>query len=50
MICKGLFKKETNMDMFNGLKVSLSSGEKGIIEGSFGQSGKFKVRVQGNSR
>ncbi len=35
IIGKGLFKKETNLDLFNGLKVSLSSGEKGIIEGGF---------------
>ena len=47
VICKGLFKKETNIDLFVGLKVKLSSGEDGIIEGSFGQSGKFKVRIPG---
>lgn len=45
VICRGLFKKESNMSTFVGLKVQLSTGEKGVIEGSFGQSGKFKVRV-----
>lgn len=45
VIGKALFKKETNMDLFNGLKVKLSSGEQGVIESGFGQSGKFKVRV-----
>lgn len=45
VIGKALFKKETNLNAFVGLKVSLSSGEQGVIEGGFGQSGKFKVRV-----
>lgn len=47
IIGKALFKKETNMELFNGLKVTLSTGETGVIEGSFGQSGKFKVRING---
>ena len=47
VICKNLFKKETNMDLFIGLKVSLSTGEIGVIEGTFGQSGKVKIRVPG---
>lgn len=45
VIVKNLFKKESNINSFVGLKVSLSTGEVGIIEGSFGQSGKVKVRV-----
>jgi len=45
VICKGLFKKESNIDVFIGLKVKLSTGEEGVIESSFGQSGKFKVRI-----
>ena len=45
VIVKNLFKKETNLQLFNGLKVTLSSGEEGVIDGSFGQSGKIKVRV-----
>lgn len=45
LIGKNLFKKETNIQTFVGLKVTLSSGEKGMIEGGFGQSGKFKIRI-----
>ena len=45
VICRGLFKKESKLDTFVGLKVTLSTGENGVIEGGFGQSGKFKVRV-----
>ena len=45
VIVKDLFKKETNVDLFRGLTAVFSSGEKGTIEGSFGQSGKVKVRV-----
>ncbi|XP_076870593.1 selenocysteine-specific elongation factor isoform X1 [Brachyhypopomus gauderio] len=45
VIGKNLFKKETNLQLFVGLKVTLSSGEAGIIEGGFGQSGKIKIRV-----
>ena len=33
------------MDLFVGLKVKLSSGETGKIESGFGQSGKFKIRL-----
>lgn len=45
VICRNLFKKETRLDWFTGLKVSLSSGERGYIEGCFGQNGKFRVRI-----
>ena len=45
LICRGLFKRESKIDSFLGLRVKLSTGEDGVIEGSFGQSGKFKVRV-----
>ncbi|KAB5584188.1 hypothetical protein PHYPO_G00104510 [Pangasianodon hypophthalmus] len=45
VIGKNLFKKETNLQLFVGLKVTLSSGETGVIEGNFGQSGKIKIRV-----
>ncbi|XP_063678350.1 selenocysteine-specific elongation factor-like [Bolinopsis microptera] len=46
VIGKDLFKKETDIDLFSHLAVNLSTGELGKIEGSFGQSGKFKVYVQ----
>ncbi|KAK1796568.1 hypothetical protein P4O66_009608, partial [Electrophorus voltai] len=45
VIGRNLFKKETNLQLFVGLKVTLSSGETGVIEGGFGQSGKIKIRV-----
>ncbi|KAG5838345.1 hypothetical protein ANANG_G00222760 [Anguilla anguilla] len=45
VIGRNLFKKETNLQLFVGLKVKLSTGEEGVIEGGFGQSGKFKIRV-----
>lgn len=47
MIGRSLFKKETNIQIFVGLKVKLSTGEDGIIDGGFGQSGKFKIRIPG---
>ncbi len=50
VIGRNLFKKETNLQLFVGLKVTLSTGETGIIEGGFGQSGKFKIRVPGKDR
>ncbi|KAM6062245.1 selenocysteine-specific elongation factor isoform 1-T1 [Chlamydotis macqueenii] len=45
VIGRSLFKKETNLQIFVGLKVKLSTGEDGTIEGGFGQSGKFKIRI-----
>ncbi|XP_051562710.1 selenocysteine-specific elongation factor isoform X1 [Myxocyprinus asiaticus] len=45
VIGRNLFKKETNLQLFVGLKVTLSTGETGYIEGSFGQSGKIKIRI-----
>lgn len=45
LIGKNLFKKETNIQAFANLKVKLTSGEDGIIEGGFGQSGKVKIRI-----
>ena len=40
VIVRDLFKKETNIALFSGLRVKLSSGEEGKVEGGFGQSGK----------
>ena len=45
VIGRTLFSKETALDKFINLKVRLSTGEHGTIEGGFGKSGKFKVRV-----
>lgn len=44
VIVRSLFKKETQLDLFSGLRVTLSTGEQGVIEGGFGQSGKVRVR------
>ena len=47
MVCKNMFKKETNIHLFSGLNVTLSTGETAVIDGPFGQSGKFKIRLKG---
>lgn len=47
IIGKNMFKKETNIKLFLGLKVTLSTGETGIIDGSFGQNGKVNIRIPG---
>ncbi|XP_004603969.2 selenocysteine-specific elongation factor [Sorex araneus] len=47
VIGRSLFKKETNIQLFAGLRVQLSSGEQGVIDSAFGQSGKFKVHIPG---
>jgi len=49
LIGKNMFKKETNLSCFIGLKISLTTGEVGVIEGTFGQSGKFKIRLNGKT-
>ncbi|XP_066992085.2 selenocysteine-specific elongation factor isoform X2 [Anabrus simplex] len=45
VIVKNMFKKETNIQLFTGMKVALSTGEKGLIDSSFGLSGKVKIRI-----
>jgi len=45
IVIRDLVKKETNVELFTGLKIELSSGESGVIQGSFGQSGKLKARI-----
>eukprot|EP00798_Chlamydomonas_sp_ICE-L_P015848 gene15848-21975_t len=42
-VCKGFFKKESDITAFVGLKVVTGLGEQGVIESSFGKSGKFRV-------
>jgi len=42
-IGKNLFKKETDPNIFTGLKVERNNGSVGKIESSFGKSGKFKI-------
>jgi len=47
LICRDMFKADTDMSLFNGLKVSHeATGLEGILEGSYGQEGKFKVRFK----
>ncbi|KAF4517689.1 hypothetical protein B566_EDAN016515 [Ephemera danica] len=47
LVVKNIFKKETNLEVFTGMKVKLSTGEGGVIEGGFGQSGKITVNIPG---
>ncbi|KAG8232815.1 hypothetical protein J437_LFUL013576 [Ladona fulva] len=47
VIGRNMLKKESNVQVFVGLKVKLSTGEDGVIDGSFGQSGKVKIRIPG---
>merc|ERR1712061_160645 len=45
VICKDMFKADTDMSLFTGLKVvHEESGTEGIVEGTYGKDGKFKVR------
>jgi len=43
LIAKNLFRKETNMNLFTNMKVTLPNGNTGTTVSSFGKSGKFKV-------
>lgn len=44
VICKNLVKKETDFSLFQNLKVvHKSTGNVGVIEGTFGKSGKIRV-------
>jgi selenocysteine-specific elongation factor len=42
--CSGLFKRETDMSIFQGARVMTGRREQGTIEGRFGTTGKFKVQ------
>lgn len=43
-ICRGMFGKDSDMTRFLGLRVCGPNGKSGIIQSTFGKSGKFKVR------
>ncbi len=43
VIGKGMFKKESDLTAFVGMRVWTPKNERGVIEGGFGKSGKFKV-------
>eukprot|EP00592_Proboscia_alata_P012912 CAMPEP_0194388700 /NCGR_PEP_ID=MMETSP0174-20130528/99987_1 /TAXON_ID=216777 /ORGANISM="Proboscia alata, Strain PI-D3" /LENGTH=481 /DNA_ID=CAMNT_0039180235 /DNA_START=477 /DNA_END=1922 /DNA_ORIENTATION=- len=45
-----LFKKETNMAQFVGMMIETEAKEVGIIQSSFGTSGKFKVRFPAGTK
>ncbi|XP_063699100.1 selenocysteine-specific elongation factor [Culicoides brevitarsis] len=40
-----LFKKESDRQLYIGLKIELTTGETGVIEGTFGQTNKIKIRL-----
>ena len=43
-VCRGMFSKDSDLSRFVGMAVKGPQGEVGTLEGSFGKSGKFKVR------
>jgi selenocysteine-specific elongation factor len=45
-VCRGLFKRETDMSVFEGATVTIGSGLAGVVEGRFGTSGKCKLRLE----
>uniref|UniRef100_A0A0N5A7D6 Tr-type G domain-containing protein n=1 Tax=Parastrongyloides trichosuri TaxID=131310 RepID=A0A0N5A7D6_PARTI len=45
IICKDMFKKESNIDLFINMNVIFSNGMVGKIDSSFGKSGKFRVTL-----
>ena len=47
VICKNLLKKESSIEKFIHLKVVFSTGDEGVIIGTFGQGGKVKVQIKG---
>ena len=47
VICKHLLKKESSIEKFIHLKVVFSTGDEGVIIGTFGQGGKVKVQIKG---
>ena len=45
-VCTGLFKKETDLSLFTGMRVTSAGGAEGEISGSFGKTGKIKIRFK----
>ncbi|VDO97667.1 unnamed protein product [Heligmosomoides polygyrus] len=45
IVCNSLFKKETKMSLFEGMPVSLSTGEVGRVVGAFGKGGKARLEI-----
>lgn len=48
VIVDRLFEKNSNRELFVGLKVQFSTGEVGIMESTFGSTSKVKVRILGD--
>uniref|UniRef100_A0A914QX86 Uncharacterized protein n=1 Tax=Panagrolaimus davidi TaxID=227884 RepID=A0A914QX86_9BILA len=47
IICVGLFKKETNLETFNGMSVLIGENNvHGKVENAFGKSGKVRIAVR----
>jgi selenocysteine-specific elongation factor len=38
-----MFKKESDISLFENLKVTTAGGDAGVLQGAFGKSGKYKV-------
>ncbi|VDK42304.1 unnamed protein product [Anisakis simplex] len=45
LICALLFSKNSDISVFIDMKVVLSTGDIGLIEASFGKSGKVRIRI-----
>jgi selenocysteine-specific elongation factor len=48
-IIRGMFKRETKLDLFIGRVVLAACGARGTVQGPFGQSGKVRVEFDGLS-
>jgi len=46
-VCRGMFKRETDISLFTGMRVLTGAGQVGTIQGAFGKSGKYKVTFAG---
>ena len=46
-IGRGLFKKETDISLFENMRVVTGAGHEGVLVGAFGKSGKYKVTFPG---
>ena len=38
-----MFKKESDIALFENLRVTTAAGDVGVLQGAFGKQGKFKV-------
>uniref|UniRef100_A0AC35TP08 Tr-type G domain-containing protein n=1 Tax=Rhabditophanes sp. KR3021 TaxID=114890 RepID=A0AC35TP08_9BILA len=46
LICKNMFKPETNLNIFINMKVVFETGLTGTITSSFGKSAKFRIELE----